>query len=1123
MNLQQLLQFYATGSRTQKIVSALKTKAATRLHLNGLAGSQQAFVAAGLYLADPKTHVFVLENQEQAAYFQNDLKNLLEKKNILFFPDSFKKPGSLESINRNNVLLRAETASKLVQTTGNGELIVTYPEALFEKIVGIKALKKNTILLKRGEELDVEFIIEVLVEYGFDHTDFVYEPGQFSVRGGIIDIYSFGNDLPYRVELFGDEVESIRIFDPLTQLSEKNIAQVRIIPNIQTQFKSSEKTALFNILPKNSCIWLQDTEAMLQTNQTCYEKALQLAQILKTQKEVIPDEKAQIFTNDTPDTFLDAKALLATLLPFSVIEFGQKNHFDTATKFVYNALPQPSFNKNFNLLIKDLKEKDEEGYKSIIFSGNLRQVNRFAHIFADIGAKVPYDAIVNAVHQGFIDHDLKLACYTDHQIFDRFYKYKLKRGYSKEKALSVQMLRELKPGDYITHIDHGVGIYSGLETITVNNKQQEAIRIVYKDKDLLYVNINSLHKVSKYVGKEGTKPKVNKLGSDAWNNLKRKTKSKIKDIAEDLIKLYAQRKSAKGFAFSPDTYLQTELEASFIYEDTPDQVTATQDVKNDMELQTPMDRLICGDVGFGKTEIAVRAAAKALADNKQVAILVPTTILTLQHHKTFCDRLSEFPCAIDYLNRFKTTKQKNETLKKLKTGEVDVIIGTHALLSKNVVFKDLGLLIIDEEQKFGVAAKEKLRNLKINVDTLVLTATPIPRTLQFSLMSARDLSVINTPPPNRQPVQTDVIRFDHERIKEAINYEVYRGGQVFFIHNKVKDLVEIANLVKRLCPDFDIGIAHGQLDNKQLEDRIMKFIKGKYDVLVCTNIVETGLDVSNANTMIINNAHWFGLSDLHQLRGRVGRSNRKAFCYLITPPLHTLSDDSRKRLRVIEQYSELGSGFQIAMRDLDIRGAGNMLGGEQSGFIADIGFDMYHKILDEAITELKETEFKDLFNEDKGKKHVFVRDCQIDTDLELLIPSNYVNSTNERLKLYTELDNTKDENGLIQFRDKIRDRLGPLPKPVKELFDAVRLRWVAKRLGFERILFKSGKLRGYFIQNQNSPYYQSDTFGNMLQYLQQNPHVAHFKQTSKHLLIIFDHIEGMNEAREILLNLEANL
>lgn len=1114
MELKNILQQYQRDQRTEQIVSSTQIMANARLHLQGLSGAQNAFVAGGVYMAAPQSHLFILSHKEQAAYFQNDLKNILAKKDVLFFPDSFKKPGYFDDVNKSNVLLRTETVSRLVKSYTSGELLVTYPHALVEKVVNTKVLNKNTIHIKMNEGLDVEFMMEILVTYGFEHTDFVYEPGQFSIRGGIVDVYSFGNDLPYRIELFGEEVESIRVFDPLTQLSEKKIKEVTIVPNIQTQFTAQEKTSLFKIISENATVWVQDMAALKGIVNDCYERAVKAAELM--QQSDTPIENPIFKDEAVEDNFLQAEALIKGLLNFPIIEFGTSSHFPDAELIEYPSSPQPAFNKNFKLLIKDFSKNTSNRYKNVLFVDSPRQARRFDHIFEDLKAEVHYQPIITSISKGFIDHTQKLVCYTDHQVFDRFYKYKMKQGYSKDKVMTIKMLRGLQPGDYVTHIDHGVGVFSGLCKIEVNGQSQEVIRIVYRDNDILYVNINSLHKVSKYVGKEGKKPKINKIGSDTWEKLKNKTKRKIKDIAKDLIKLYAQRKATKGYAFRPDTYLQTELEASFIYEDTPDQYKATQAIKKDMEQDNPMDRLVCGDVGFGKTEVAIRAAAKAVADGKQVAVLVPTTILAMQHYKTFSDRLANFPCSVDYLNRFKTTKQKKETLEALAAGELDILIGTHAITGKKVKFKDLGLLVIDEEQKFGVAVKEKIRNMKINVDTLTLTATPIPRTLQFSLLNARDLSVMNTPPPNRQPVHTELTQLDDQKIRDAINFEVYRGGQVFFVHNRVKDLPEVTNMIKRLCPDVDVGMAHGQLEGRQLEERMLKFIKHKYDVLVCTNIVEAGLDVPNANTIIINNAHWFGMSDLHQLRGRVGRSNKKAFCYLISPPLYSLPSDSSKRLRTIEQFSDLGSGFQVAMRDLDIRGAGNLLGGEQSGFISDIGYDMYHKILNEAMLELREGEFKDLFKEEMVAKMDFVQDCQIDTDLEMLIPDEYINSTNERLNIYTQLDNIDNNEALRKFGDQLIDRFGPLPKQVKELFNGIKLRWVAKKLGFERIIFKNRKLRCYFISNQSSAYYGTPTFQALLLYVQKNGNKAHFKQTAKHFLVAFDGVRSMKQARNIL-------
>ncbi len=789
-----------------------------------------------------------------------------------------------------------------------------------------------------------------------------------------------------------------------------------------------------------------------------------------------------------------------------------------ATLISFHTKPQPSFNKNFDLLIRHLHENKAAGYATYIFSDNPKQLDRLRAIFRDLKAKVEWLPVETAISEGFIDEDLKIVCLTDHQIFQRYHQYKLRQGFSKEQALNVRLLRELVPGDYVTHIDHGIGKFSGLQKIEIGGQVQEAVRLLYKNNDILYVSIHTLHKISKYIGQEGTPPQLSKLGSDSWKQLKARTKKKIKDIAAGLIKLYAKRRSAPGHAFPPDGYLQTELEASFIYEDTPDQFRSTQDVKTDMERQYPMDRLVCGDVGFGKTEVAIRAAFKAVCDGKQVAVLVPTTILALQHGRTFNERLKDFPVTVDYLNRFRTAKEKKEIVERLKKGQIDILIGTHAMLSKDIVFKDLGLLIIDEEQKFGVASKEKLRSLKVNVDTLTLTATPIPRTLQFSLMAARDLSIIRTPPPNRQPIHTEIRVFDEDVIRDAVNAELDRGGQVFFVHNRVNDLSGIAELVQRLCPAADVATAHGQLESDHLEKVLTEFIDRKHDVLVCTNIIETGLDIANANTILINRADMFGLSDLHQLRGRVGRSNVKAYCYLLAPPLSVLTNEARKRLRTIEEFSDLGSGFQVAMRDLDIRGAGNLLGGEQSGFIADIGYETYQKILDEAIQELKETEFKDLFQEELAAKASYVRDVTIETDVEMLIPDEYVTNTQERLSLYTELNNVTDEAGVADFAMRLEDRFGKIPKQVSALFEALRLQWMCKKLGFERLILKGGKLRCYFISDPQSSFFETAHYNKILQFISSKGRIMglSIKQTSKDLILVQDDMRSLKSVKAML-------
>ncbi len=1109
-NLQRVLELYRDEKKTKQIVDALSAETPARLQITGMMGAQETFVLAGAYLASPQHHLFIANDKEEAAYTQNTLANLFDKKPVRFFPDSFKRPQFFETLNNTNVLERTETINKITSSRSVGEIIVTYPEAIFEKVVSPSVLEETRIEIRTGEEIDVNFVIEILTEYGFQREDFVYEPGQFAVRGGIIDIFSYGNEYPYRVELFDEEVESIRTFDPTSQLSVRNIAQVSIVPNVNTKFSQSQKVSFFKVLKENTAIWVVDFKVFFEKLDICLKKAEEFSKTLDVTEE---GDLVEIFRDGA---FVLSGEVFEDMEKFSLLELSSRETNGQSISFA--SKPQPSFNKNFKLLIENLTANSKNGIENYIFTDNPKQIERFYAIFEDLDAQVQFHPSMKAIHAGFIDHDLKIACYTDHQIFQRFHKYKLRRGFTKDKALNLRLLRELKPGDYVVHIDHGIGQYSGLEKININGHVQESVRLFYLNKDLLYVSINSLHKISKYTGKDGAKPRLSKLGSETWANLKRKTKKKVKDIAGELIKLYAKRKASKGHAFPEDGYMQTELEASFIYEDTPDQLKATQDVKEDMMKDYPMDRLICGDVGFGKTEVAVRAAFKSVIDGKQVAILVPTTILALQHYQTFTERLGEFGVSIDYVNRFKTQKQRKEIYQKLKEGKIEIIIGTHALLNKEVGFKDLGLLVIDEEQKFGVAAKEKLRNLKVNVDTLTLTATPIPRTLQFSLMAARDLSIIRTPPPNRQPIHTEVRTFNPELIRDAIYYEVYRGGQVFFVHNRVKTLPEITALVRRMCPDVDIVSAHGQMESKKLEQTLLDFIDRKYDVLLCTNIIETGLDIPNANTMIIDNAHHFGMSDLHQLRGRVGRSNKKAFCYLLCPPISVLTHDARKRLKTIEDFSDLGSGFEIAMKDMDIRGAGNLLGAEQSGFISEIGYETFQKVLEEAILELKENEFKEVFQEELDKKKAYVRDVQVDTDVEMHIPTEYIHSTSERLNLYTLLDKVETEAELEQFAKNLKDRFGKIPWQVKELFDGLRLRWVCKELGFERIILKNNKLRCYFVENPQSLYYESESFQNIFQFIATKGQAMGLsvKKSNRFLIIVKEGVESLKAARKLL-------
>lgn len=1122
MNLEMLLNGYLNDPRCFKIVDRITASQPQQIQLTGLHGSAAPFVVSAVFKHDAASqlnHLIILRDAEEAAYFHNTLENITSALNLFYFPSSFKNKKNYRLLNASHVMLRTECLTRFSNPLSDNRIgaIVTYPEALFEKVVLPKTLAANLISIKQGDTIDPVAIYEKFVNYGFTRTDFVYEPGQFAVRGGILDIYSFGNEKPYRIELFGNEVDSIRIFDPETQLSERKLLQVSIIPNVETQFDDGEKVSIMEFLPENTVVWSEDWDFIKEKIE---EEMLFVSRFSVNESKVPDDTEADILVKEfNENDFVSAAILEKEIKNRHIVEFGNKAYFSTNEKqattnqkretISFTTKAQPSFNRQFDLLIKNLKEYEAKKYNIYIFADNPKQLERLHVIFTDLKAEVQVIPIPTSIHEGFIDDDLKNVCYTDHQIFQRYHKYKVKQAFSKNKALTLKTLRELQPGDYVTHIDHGVGVYSGLQKIEANGKMQEAVRIQYKDGDLLYVNISSLHKIGKYSGKEGSVPKMNKLGSDVWNKLKDKTKRQVKDIATDLIKLYAERKSREGFAHQPDNYMQTELEASFIYEDTPDQAKATDDVKRDMEKQSPMDRLVCGDVGFGKTEIAIRAAFKSCCDGKQAAVLVPTTILAYQHYKTFGERLKDFPVTVDFINRFKSAKERKETLQKVAEGKVDIIIGTHALLSKDVKFKDLGIMIIDEEQKFGVAAKEKLKQLRTTVDSLTLTATPIPRTLQFSLMGARDLSIINTPPPNRQPIQTEVMVFNEDAIRDIIYYETERGGQVFFIHNRVKGLAEMKSLIQGLCPDISIAYAHGQMEGDELEDTILDFMDKKYDVLVCTNIVESGVDIPNVNTIIVYNAHQFGLSDLHQLRGRVGRSNKKAFCYLLAPPMSTLPPDSRKRLSTLEQYSDLGSGFQIAMRDLDIRGAGNMLGGEQSGFIAEIGFEMYHKILDEAVRELKRTEFKELYKEEIAQQDDFVTDCSIDTDLEILIPDDYVESITERLTLYSRLDNCENEEDLVAFHAEMEDRFGPIPPPVEDLFTTVRCRRLAVDLGFEKMLLKNDTLKCFFVSNPDSPYFTSDTFNKMIDFLQKGTNKAKLKQTGNLFLLVVDDMKDM--------------
>lgn len=1121
-DLERLLDLYSQDATVKSLLQSLAVNQA-HVGVSGLAGSGKSFALSGLMLNGCGPWLVIAPDKEAAAYFQNTLSALLPDSDILFIPDSFKRPGLIEEIIASQVMERTEAVNKLFQNAAAGYqkasmVAVTYPEALVETVLAPSYVAQQQIQIKKGENLGLDGLLSLLVDIGFVRVDFVYEPGQFSIRGGIIDIFSFGNEWPYRIELFDEEVESIRLFDPLTQLSQRNLSLVNIIPNVQTHFDKTEYVPLLEALPDHLFVWIQEPGLIIDRYQDTFERLSSISTI-----DIDPDLFAvQRFVKEKQ--FTPTNSFIEKLNSLRLVIEGDSSDFIKANSTIaFKMKSQPSFNKNFPLLIDDLKAQTKVGRTNFIFTANARQVERFYAIFEDLGAQVQFTPIIKSIHEGFIDASAKVVCYTDHQIFERFHQYHLRRGFTKDQALNVRMLRELQPGDFVTHIDHGIGKYSGLEKINIGGHLQESVRLFYKNNDILYVSIHSLHKISKFVGKEGTEPVLSKLGSDAWENLKRKTKGKVKDIARELIKLYALRKNAEGFAFAPDGYLQNELEASFIYEDTPDQYKATQEVKEDMERPHPMDRLICGDVGFGKTEVAIRAAFKSIINGKQVAVLVPTTILALQHSHSFKERLGPMGVSVDYINRFRSAKEKKEIMERLKEGKLDLIIGTHAILSKDIGFKDLGLLIVDEEQKFGVSAKEKLRKIKVNVDTLTLTATPIPRTLQFSLMAARDLSIIRTPPPNRQPIHTERRVFNEEVVRDAIYYEVNRGGQVFFVHNRIKTLPELTALIQRVCPDVGVAMAHGQMESDHLEKTLLDFINKKHDVLVSTNIIETGLDIPNANTIIINYANQFGLSDLHQLRGRVGRSNKKAFCYLFAPPLSSLTHEARKRLQTIEEFNDLGSGFDIAMRDLDIRGAGNLLGGEQSGFISDIGYETYQKILEEAIQELKESDFKDLFKEQMEKDRKYVQDVQIDSDVEMLIPDAYVSNIDERLRLYTELDNLDTEEGIEKFALALEDRFGPRPKVVEELFEGLRLRWIARSLGFDRVTLKNNVLRCYFHKNAQSAYYESAVFDTLIKLLGTKGRVLgiQLKQSATRLLFIKEKIKSMQSAREFLLSLHA--
>jgi len=1113
MKKNEIADLYLNYPGPLQLIDHLNNEAASKGLLDGLSGSSKALVMAVAHEKMQTTHLVIIPEKEDAAYFYNDLVTLSGDENIFFFPSTYKRSVQYEQTEPANIVLRTEVLNHLASGKRKG-IIVTYPESVMEKVISRKNLKKNTYNVTKGDRLSLEFLEEMLQEYNFERVDFVYEPGQYSIRGSIADVFSYSADLPYRIDFFGEEVDSIRTFNTDDQLSIAIQKQISIIPNIQDISIEEIKDSFADFLPPSSVIWFEDSAFIKEKINSIWSQTAQ-----REDSGQITGKKEAVMTGSR---------FIEECSKFRIVEFGKKSAFQTDWMIGFRTEPQPVFNKNFELLSEKLVSNNLEGYQTYIVSESQSQIDRLKDIFAEINPGVRFTPLLVNLHAGFTDHYLKVAVYTDHQIFDRYHKFRIRGYFTKKESISVKELTGLNPGDYVVHIDHGIGRFGGLEKIEVNGKLQEAIKLVYRDNDILYVGIHSLHRISKYKGKDDSEPRIYKLGSGAWQKLKQSTKSRVKDIAKDLIKLYAKRMASDGYSFSPDSYLQRELEASFLYEDTPDQLTATQSVKEDMEAPHPMDRLVCGDVGFGKTEVAVRAAFKAASDSKQTAILVPTTILALQHYKTFLSRLKGFPCNVEYLTRHKKPARQKEILSELGEGKIDIIIGTHKLAGQEVKFKDLGLLIIDEEQRFGVSVKDKLKKLKNNVDTLTLTATPIPRTLQFSLMGARDLSIINTPPPNRMPIVTELHGFNEEIIREGIEYEVARNGQVFIIHNRVENIKEIQAKIHRICPNIKTAIVHGKMDGKSIENVMFDFIQGDYDVLIATTIIESGLDIPNANTIFINDAHHFGLSELHQLRGRVGRSNRKAFCYLLAPELNTLTHEARRRLKAIEEFSELGSGFNLAMQDLDIRGSGNLLGGEQSGFIADVGFETYQRILNEAMIELRESEpeekaadiNKETVKESTGAAKIYVSDFQVDTDLEIMFPDEYISSISERIRLYKELNEIENEDALHLFEKRLEDRFGPIPPPARSLLDIVMVKWIAVKLGIEKILLKNDLLIANFISDPNSSFYRSQAFVSIMNYVNSHQRQMTVKQKQTKLSLTISGIKSVKSAIVILKDIQ---
>lgn len=1102
MEIAGLQQIYAKHPNVGALVKLLQNQDIRTVFMEGTHASCASFFASAFIKQYSRVNLFILNDLEEAGYFYHDMVQADGDEDILFFPSSFRRAIKYGQRDAANEILRTEVLARLKQE--KPVTVVTYPDALAEKVVSQKSLDERMLCLRIGQHIDTEVITGELVKYGFHRVDYVYEPGQFAMRGSILDVYSFASEYPYRIDFFGDEIDSIRTFEVDSQLSKEKKDAVSIVPELSEA--SDGDVCLLEFVPETCVLWVKDLMWVRERIQAVHD-------------EVFSPQAVQAYEGEETDwvnlrkKLISGPDFLQKALSFRRIDFGHKAAGTPQATLAFQTSIQPIFHKNFDLVASTLTDYRQRGYQLYICSDSVKQTDRLRDIFQERGDKISFVPVDRTLHEGFIDHTLKCCIFTDHQIFDRFHKYNLRsdKARSGKVALSLKELSQFEPGDYVVHIDHGIGKFAGLVRIPNGNTTQEVIKLVYQNDDVVFVSIHSLHKISKYKGKEGEQPRISKLGTGAWEKMKERTKTKIKDIARDLIKLYSRRKQEKGFKYSPDSFLQHELEASFLYEDTPDQLKATQEVKADMESDRPMDRLVCGDVGFGKTEVAVRAAFKAVTDNKQVAVLVPTTVLAFQHFQTFSKRLEGMPCKVDYLSRARTAKDTSRILKELADGKIDILIGTHKIIGKSVKFKDLGLLIIDEEQKFGVSVKEKLRQLKVNVDTLTMTATPIPRTLQFSLMGARDLSVIQTPPPNRYPIQTEVHTFNEEIIADAINFEMSRNGQVFFVNNRIQNLSELKAMIERNIPDCRVCVGHGQMKPEELEKIIFDFVNYDYDVLLATTIIESGIDIPNANTIIINQAQNFGLSDLHQMRGRVGRSNKKAFCYLLAPPLSALTPEAKRRLQAIENFSDLGSGIHIAMQDLDIRGAGNMLGAEQSGFIADLGYETYQKILAEAVTELKNDEFAELYadeikaGEEKLSGEGFVDECTVESDLELLFPNEYIPSSSERMLLYRELDKLELDKDVEAFKARLVDRFGKIPPEGEELIRIVPLRRMAKRMGIEKVILKLERMTLYFVSNLESPYYQSEAFGKIINYMSQNPRICNLReQNGKRSMVIKD-------------------